>query len=1510
MSKDQGNILKLDGVNNYEQWKIEASAALKERRLWKYVKDNTYYLGTFGNITIQDTKDKKGDDEDTAQDLTGGTSSTRLVISKDAQDIQDDLDAAMGFLIRSCKPSQQILIKDCNTPYEAWNKLATIYGKPKVFEGYHLLAQYLALKRSDFKDAQSYINKIQEMHDKILTCKVSIEDLQVHVLLHGLNSEKYQPLRVNLDTHSEKLSYMEAENAFLLFEERMSISKKEDSVLSVTQKGKQVAKGKPKKPPYKSYSRGTDGLINQTNFSGCRRCGFHNHKMEDCCTNVEGLPPAPKKIVTKGTPNSGSTSKVTVAIAQNTPEDTLVKHGYLLSLKEHIALSQPTALITLPNDPDIIYLDSGCTQHCTPHVDLLWNYKRAGPGHFLELGNGDNIIVEGKGTLKLKWTDPKSATSRIIEIYNVLYSSKLRYNLISQSGLAVQGWRTTYYEGKEGNPLEAMASKKNGNKKKLTWFKALTSGYQGLYQMQVVPVPNKVVSLITKSVKSSSTQVEQLLLWHNRLGHLNFQAVSKAIGIPLPKDLPICEDCIIGKQHRRSFPPSVTPKSSTPLQLVHTDVCGPQRVASHSGCVYFVVFVDDYSRYTVTLPLQHKSEVFEAFKRYQTWAEKQTGHSLRILRSDNGGEYTSNAMGQYLTEKGIAHQTTVPATSQQNGVSERTIRTLMEKVRSMLHAAAMSHPWWIEALMTATYTKNASPARKLNWKSPCELFLGKQINLNLLKKFGCIAYTYVPKAKRSKLDNCGEKCIFLGYPENQKAWRLWNLDKKKIIISTDVIFLENAVHHADTPDEISVSELDEYYVPLEDIPEFLPVTHKDKQVENGNTLGETQPVNQEDIQKDVPQPSEEVFQWADNILEEEADEPLPHVIADEADEADSPIPLIRASQSQFEGVEIPLIQPSSNVQPINPPLRRGTCTIKVPTDKLPQQNYQYQLYREAQQEVEHQETDLPHDINPVLFYDQVLLAQADLPQDLNPVLFYDQVLLAHTIISVNGHVEPKSYNEAISGMDVEVWKTSMKAEYDSLLKNETWDLVPLPMGRKALEGKWVYRIKTLANGDIDKFKSRWVVKGFLQKYGIDYTDTYATVAKFTSIRLLCALAASRNWEIHQVDIETAFLQGSATKGIFIYVKQPKGFEVPGKEDWVCQLKKGLYGLKQGPRLWQDTFDKAILDMGFIKSKYDPSVYLSTNGILANYVDDILVFAPTMSDVTEIKAKLASHFAIKDLGEVKYYLGLEITRDRKKKSLCLSQHKYIEDVLQQFNVHTDVKSVDTPLPTNLHGTPDNTSETTNPFAQLVGCMMYVMLGTRPDLAFTIGYLSQYLAHPTEHCWNMARRALHYLAFTKHFKLTYHDDDNIISGYADSDWASQADSKSVSGYVFMMNGAAISWKSKKQTIIALSTAEAEYVSACTAAKEAVWLRNFAVELIGSHTAITLYEDNQSCIALAKDPKDHDRTKHIKLRYHYLRQVVNDNEVKLEWIPTSEMVADALTKPLAGSPYKYLVAKMGID
>ena len=1478
MSVNQGYIIKLEGVNNYEQWKIEACAALKERRLWKYVRDNTYQGTITGsNIitgSIINTGNKGSNDDGKAQDLQG-TSGGQLL----SEEVQDDLDAALGFLIRSCKPSQQVLIKDCTTPYEAWNKLANIYGKAKVFEGYHLLAQYLALKRSDFKDAQSFINKIQELHDKILTCKVSIQDLQVHVLLHGLDSEIYQPLKVSLDTHSEKLSYADAEKAFLLFEERMSIAKKEDTVLSITHKAKSSKKKSKNPPATTSTSRGPDGLIIDKNYSGCCRCEQSGHNMDNCWINVEGLPPAPKKFVPKGIPTAGSTSKVSVAIAQTIPEDTLVKHGYILSLKEHNVLSQPTVLVALSNASDTFYLDSGCTQNCTPHISLLWNYKKAEPGHFLELGNGDTISVHGTGTLKLKWNDSKYGAGKIVEIYNVLYSPKLRYNLVSQCVLATQGWRTTYYEGREGTPLQAFSF----NKKSKTSFKAVASPYEGLYKMQMSPIPNKVVSLLTKGVNSNSTQAEQLLLWHNRLGHLNFQAVSKATGIPLPKDMPICEDCIIGKQHCQSFPPSITPKSTAPLQLVHTDVCGPQRVASHSGCVYFVVFIDDYSRYTATYVLQHKSDVFKTFKKYQIWTEKQTGHTLRILRSDNGGEYTSNAMSQYLSDRGILHQTTVPETSQQNGVSERGIRTLMEKVRSMLHAAAMSHPWWAEALMTATYTKNASPAKKLNWKSPIELFLGKQINLSLLKKFGCVAYTHIPKSKCSKLDDHSEKCIFLGYPEDKKAWHLYSLQKKKVIISTDVIFIENAVHHADTPDEISVSELDEYYTPLDDIPEHKAIVQNSVQVQDDHVLGEHQPTQESGVQP----LSEEIFQGADDILEDEAEVPLPQVIADTAD---SPMTLIRTAQSLFEGVEVPQIQSVSQIQPVKPPICQGTYAINAPKDKLPQQNYQYQLYREAQQDVEQQESDLPHDINPVLFY--------------------DQVLLANTIISVKGHREPKSYDEAVSGMDVEVWKTSMKTEYDSLLKNDTWNLVCLPMGRKPLEGKWVYRIKTLANGDIDKFKSCWVVKGFLQKFGVDYTDTFATVAKFASICLLFALAAARNWEIHQVDVESAFLQGSTTDDIAIYVKQPRGFEVPGKEDWVCQLKKGLYGLKQGPCLWQDTFDKAISEMGFLKSNYDPSVYLGANGILANYVDDILVFAPTPTDVADIKAKLKSHFAIKDLGEVNYYLGLQITRDRAKKSLSLSQQKYIEDVLRQFDVQSEVKPIDTPLPTNLNKLPDNTSPTSKPFAQLIGCMMYVMLGTRPDLAFAVGYLSQQLANPTDHCWDMARRALRYLASTKHYKLTYTGNDNVIFGYADSDWASQTDSKSVSGYIFMMNGAAISWKSKKQSIVALSSAEAEYVSACTAAKEAVWLRNFATELIGSHAAITLYEDNQSCIALANDPKDHDCTKHIKLCYHYLCQVVCDNEVNLDWLPTSEMVADALTKSLAGTPYKYLVTKMGID
>ena len=516
--------------------------------------------------------------------------------------------------------------------------------------------------------------------------------------------------------------------------------------------------------------------------------------------------------------------------------------------------------------------------------------------------------------------------------------------------------------------------------------------------------------------------------------------------------------------------------------------------------------------------------------------------------------------------------------------------------------------------------------------------------------------------------------------------------------------------------------------------------------------------------------------------------------------------------------------------------------------------------------------------------------------------------------------EPSCYNEAISVNDHVKWKQAMQSELDSIYKNGTWDLVPLPKDRKALPCKWVYKYKYTSDSASPKYKARLVAKGFKQEYGIDFDETFSPVVKMTTLRMLLSLAANQNLELVQMDVKTAFLHGDLDEDI--YMEQPEGYEVLGKEHLVCKLKKSLYGLKQSPRLWYQKFDAFMKTQGYTRSYEDACLYTKncSDGsfiTLILYVDDMLIVGKNKDELSSLKKNLGQNFDMKDLGDAKHILGMRITRDRSKRCIYLSQAEYISKVLMRFNME-NAKPLSTPLPTyvNLSTRDCPTSDEDKkfmskvPYQSAVGSLMYAMIATRPDIAFAVGAVSRFMSNPGDKHWEAVKLILRYLCGTKNRCLCLGGGNVSIIGYTDSDYAGCSDSrKSTSGYIFQFMGGAISWRSRLQKCTALSTTEAEYVAASEACKEAVWLSRLACDMGISKLVPILFCDSQSAIALAKNPVYHAKTKHIGVRYHFIRECIAAGYISLEKVVSQENAADALTKALPHEALEHCRHLMGI-
>ncbi|KAE8695859.1 U-box domain-containing protein 31 [Hibiscus syriacus] len=514
--------------------------------------------------------------------------------------------------------------------------------------------------------------------------------------------------------------------------------------------------------------------------------------------------------------------------------------------------------------------------------------------------------------------------------------------------------------------------------------------------------------------------------------------------------------------------------------------------------------------------------------------------------------------------------------------------------------------------------------------------------------------------------------------------------------------------------------------------------------------------------------------------------------------------------------------------------------------------------------------------------------------------------------------EPECYDEAMQVDNSIKWESSMKDEMDSLMSNQTWELVELPPGKKALHNKWIYRIKEEHDGS-KRYKARLVVKGFQQKEGIDYNEIFSPVVKLSTIKLVLKIVAAENLHLEQLDVKTAFLHGDLEEEI--YMRQLEGFIKAGKKNLVCRLKKSLYGLKQAPRQWYKKFDSFMGSSGFTRCQADHCCYIKRFDnsfiILLLYVDDMLVAGSNMQEIIHLKQKLSKQFAMKDLGAAKQILGMRIKRDIKSGTLMLSQAKYINKVLSRFNIQ-DAKPVSTPLGVHFRLSKDQSPKTEEerahmvkvPYASTIGSLMYAMVCTRPDIAHAVGAVSRYMNNPGKVHWEAVKWILRYLRGTTNKALCFKGGDTILTGYVDADLAGNVDiRRSTTGYVYTLGGTAVSWVSQLQKIVALSTTEAEYVAVTEASKEMVWFQSFLEELGKKQENIVLYCDSQSAIHLAKNPSFHSRTKHIQLRYHFIRSLLEDGILKLEKISRAQNPADMLTKAVTTDKLKLCSTSVGM-
>ena len=491
------------------------------------------------------------------------------------------------------------------------------------------------------------------------------------------------------------------------------------------------------------------------------------------------------------------------------------------------------------------------------------------------------------------------------------------------------------------------------------------------------------------------------------------------------------------------------------------------------------------------------------------------------------------------------------------------------------------------------------------------------------------------------------------------------------------------------------------------------------------------------------------------------------------------------------------------------------------------------------------------------------------------------------------------------------WFAAMKEELDALRKNKTWELTSLPRGKNAVSCKWVYTVKQSPEGKIERYKARLVARGYSQTYGIDYDETFAPVAKMNTVRVLISCAANFGWPLHQLDVKNAFLHGDLQEEV--YMEIPPGLASAETEGKVCRLKKALYGLKQSPRAWFDRFRRAVCEMGYRQCNGDHTVFYrhSTEKItiLAVYVDDIIITGDDAVEITRVKSCLSKAFEVKDLGQLRYFLGIEVARSRK--GIVLSQRKYILDLLNDMGM-MECRAAPTPVDQNQKVTAQSGELVDKErYQRLVGRLLY-LCHTRPDIAYAVGVVSRYMHEPREGHMDAVHRILRYLKGTPGKGLWFQANGHLtIDGYSDADWASCLDDRrSTSGYCVFVGGNLIAWRNKKQAVVSRSTAKAEYRALSLGLSEMLWVRNLLSELkVLKEGQLIVWCDNKSAICIANNPVQHDRTKHIEIDRFFIKEKLDAGIIKIDHVSTGQQIADCLTKGLAPKECDRACDKMGM-
>ncbi|CDO71000.1 hypothetical protein BN946_scf184844.g4 [Trametes cinnabarina] len=1091
--------------------------------------------------------------------------------------------------------------------------------------------------------------------------------------------------------------------------------------------------------------------------------------------------------------------------------------------------------------PHTRLVDSGASRHFDPHRS---NFTTLRPITPIPINSADGRVfyATGEGDVRVAVRHGRHNINFMLR--NVLYAPAMLIALMSVSQLVKSGFQV-HFE-RDGCHITTPAG---------TSLPVITDR-SGLYPLSGVQPSSEA-----RAAEAAAAAMSQLE-FHRRMGHAYPPTLRKMVsegvvtGIELDAaEVDFCEVCIQAKQTREPFPKErLSPRAEAYGDRVHTDVWGKAQVCTWDGKEYFITFLDDHADEAFVSLMRTKGEALSRYRAYEAWVKSHRGvQEIKTIQSDRGGEYTSREFVEHLEKHGTTRRLTIHDSPQQNGKAERLNRTLVEHARALLFDAHLPKFLWGEAVLHACWLRNRTSGKNTPGTTPHEVATGEKPDLSNLPRFG--AKCWILQQNIGKLDPKLKPGRWIGYSLESKGHKIYWPERRTVSIERDVRFepetevlMDVRVQSEGEPTSGSVLNAPDSPSASPSSPSSSPPSTP--KPETPTTAVATPPSVPSSSPNTVPQKQTS----------------LKPILAEQDMPKEPPVAEGRPKRERKPSAWVRNLQAGVGTT-------GGRGAQRVPPSILGEDA---QLAAEFWEEMESEGELKDVAAQDMTAFDSPLFALAALGSDDEP-----------------------TYREAMAGPEKEQWTAAMREELTRIEQLGTYELVERPPDANVVGAVWALRKKRNERNEVVKYKARLCAQGFSQVYGVDYTLTASPTAHASSFRLVLALAAKHDWETDVIDFKNAYLNSRLDDTI--YMRQPPGFEVPGRERHVWRLLKALYGLKQAGLLWYRVVCALMSEIGLTRSEYDPGVFhLITQDvviIIVIHVDDCILVTNSRLLMEGLKAQLAQRYEIVNLGEARWLLGYEIRRDRSACTVSLSQVAYIDTMLSRFNM-TDAHPVSVPLDphTNLFNytlDDDERAEMRNrPYAQLIGSLMYAAITTRPDISFATSTLARLMADPATIHWEAAKRVLRYLKGTRNYVLMFGSTSDGLVGYTDADWGSQAHRHSISGYAFLYAGGAITWRSHKQPIIALSTTEAEYIAASDASREALWLRRLlALKLIRNVDVF------------------HPRTKHIDIRYHFIRSHVADRTLALEYCPTNEMVADIFTKPLARPRLAMLAALLGL-